>query len=257
MQKFMIFLSVITTLFIINNVIGGEIDKTLHENCLHPTIYVGQANGKGGFGSGVIVRSEKVKDNLYKNIFLTCAHITTPLVQSYEVRQYIYEDGIQVKQVKSYPAVFFSYNNELDIAIGLFLSEELMPVAKLNFDPKIFIGNEVFRIGCGLGDDPRLDYGKLTTYKKNSNKPLMRTSVMTVSGDSGGPLFHENKVIGIMVSVRANKNGQLNSISYAVPLDRFKQWNKANDNNLNFAWTTDKLPELHYMYLQFKDYTIK
>jgi len=234
---------------------GGEVDKKLHQECLYPTVYVGRADGSG-YGSGVIVRSDKVNDTLYKNVFISCAHLVDDSTLDYEIKQYIYEDWSQVKDVKSYPAVFFAYNRDMDIAIGVFYSNKAMPVAKLDFEPKLFIGNEVFRIGCGLGDEPRLDYGRLTSYKK-SPKPTFRTSVMTVPGDSGSPLFHDYKVVGIMVSIRSFRNLPVFTISYAVPLERFKQWNTANNDDLDFGWTTKPLPEMAFRYLKFKQYEIK
>jgi S1-C subfamily serine protease len=234
---------------------AGEVDKKLHTDCLYPTIYVGLAN-KGGYGSGVIVRSEKKDDSTYRNVFITCAHLVDSSDLDYEVKQFTYENWSQVKDVKSYPAAFVAYNRDLDIAIGVFESSEEMPTAQLDFEPKIFIGNEVYRIGCGLGDEPRLDYGKLTAFKRGP-KPSIRTSVMTVPGDSGSPLFHENKVIGIMVSIRSFRNLPVFNISYAVPLERFKTWDSANNNNLSFPWDkTKKLPELQFHYLNFRDYKI-
>jgi hypothetical protein len=230
----------------------GEVDKKLHQECLYPTIYVGRAD-QSGYGSGVIVRSEKVNDTLYRNVFITCAHLVDDTNIDYEVKQYIYENWSQVKEAKSYPAVFFGLNRDMDIAIGVFLSEEAMPTAKLDFEPKLFIGNEIFRIGCGLGDDPRLDFGKLTAYRKFP-KPTFRTSVMTVPGDSGSPLFHDYKVIGITVSIRTFRNLPVFNISYAVPLERFKTWNDANNDDLSFAWTNKAMPEMVFRYLKFKQF---
>lgn len=242
------------TLFIFFILIGfsqaGEVDEKLHQKCLYPTVYVGRAD-QSGYGSGVVVRSEKITDSLYKNVFITCAHLIDDSVLDYEIKQYVYEDWSQVKEVKNYPAIFFGYNHALDIAIGVFYSDQEIPTANLDFEPKLFIGNEVFRIGCGLGDDPRLDYGKLTAYKKTP-KPTFRTSVMTVPGDSGSPLFHNYKVVGIVVSVRSFRNLPVFAISYAIPLERFKTWNDMYNDDLSFAWTDKKLPEMVFRYLKFK-----
>lgn len=237
---------------------AGEVDKNLHTQCLYPTIYVGRAD-KSGFGSGVIVRSEERNDDEgYENVFLSCAHLVDDNIQDYEVKQYIYEDWSTLKETKTYPAHFYAHNHDMDISIGVFYSKEKMPIAKLNFDPKLFIGNEVFRIGCGLGDDPRLDYGKMSWYKKTGSTPRIRTSVMTVPGDSGSPLFHENEVIGIMVAIRTYRNLPVFNISYAVPLDQFRQWSKSKNNALDFAWVSDKeMPRLPFYFLQFKEYEVK
>lgn len=239
-----------------NTINGGEVDKKLHQECLYPTIYVGSADQRG-YGSGVIVRSEKVEDNLYKNVFITCAHLVDDHNIDYEVKQYTYENWSQVKETNTYPAAFVAYNHDQDIAIGVFLSEKPMPTAKMDFEPKLFIGNEVFRIGCGLGDEPRLDYGKLTAYKKTP-KSTFRTSIMTVPGDSGSPLFCEYKIVGIMVSIRSYRNLPVFNISYAVSLERFKLWSQDNNDNLSFIWDANKkLPEMQFRYLQFKEYEMK
>ena len=78
---------------------------------------------------------------------------------------------------------------------------------------------------------------------------------MTVPGDSGSPVFHENKVVGIMVSIRFFRNHPVFGISYVVPLERFQKWNTDNNNDLSFAWgSSKKLPNLPFYYLKFADY---
>lgn len=241
-----------------NRVNAGEVDKKLHTECLYPSIYIGRADGFGS-GSGVVVRSEKVdaKSNLYKNVFITCAHIFSESTRDYEVREYLYENWSQIKGINSFPATFVSFNNELDLGVGVFFSDHEMPVATLNFEPKVFIGNDLFRVGCGLGDEPRLDYGKLTAYRKYP-RSVFRTSVMTVPGDSGAPLFHENKVIGIVVSIRTFRNQPVFGISQAIPLETFKKWSESSGNSLDFAWdNTKEMPELQFRYLKFREYDVK
>jgi S1-C subfamily serine protease len=254
MKNSSILLLFFCTFFLPNTTNAGEVDKQLHQKCLYPTIYVGRVN-KSTYGSGVIVRSQKHKDG-YRNVFLTCAHVVHDNYLDYEVKQFIYEEWSQVSETKTYPALFYAVNHEQDVAIGLFYSDEEMPVADLDFSPKIYIGNELFRIGCGLGGEPRLDYGKLTQYKKLP-KPLFRTSVMTVPGDSGGPVFHENKVVAIIVSISSVRNLPVFNISFAVPLQRFKDWNDKIEKSLDFAWTKKKIPELQFRMLEFKQYEIK
>ncbi len=239
----------------LNSSFAGDVDKKLHQQCLYPTIYIGKAD-QTSYGSGVIVRSDKVNDTTYKNVFLSCAHLVDDTSIDYEVKQFIYEEWSQVKEVKTYPALFNSIHRAQDLAIGVFFSSEPMPVAELDFTPKLYIGNEVFRIGCGLGDGPRLDYGKLTYYKKKP-LPTFRTSVMTVPGDSGSPLFHNYKVIGIMVSIRSYKNLPVFNISYSVPLERFRNWSNENDHAFDYAWSDKELPKMPFHFLEFNNYTMK
>jgi S1-C subfamily serine protease len=223
---------------------------------LYPSIFIGRSDNTT-YGSGVIVRSEKVGDK-YRNVFITCAHICTDSFIDYTVRQFVYENWSELKEVKEYPAVFSSVNHDMDLAMGMFYTNEEMPVAELEFDPKLYIGNEVFRIGCGLGDDPRLDYGKITAVKKEP-RAVFRTSVMTVPGDSGSPLFHNKKVIAIVVSIRVdrNRNALVFNISYAIPLSQFRVWSDNYNHNLDYAWTKKEMPKLPFIYLDFKQYDIK
>src|ERR1700677_4111856 len=74
-----------------NQCFGGEVDKKLHQECLYPTVYIGRAD-KRAYGSGVIIRSEKASENLYKNAFITCGHLVEEGVIDYEVKFYLYED---------------------------------------------------------------------------------------------------------------------------------------------------------------------
>jgi hypothetical protein len=249
MLKFII--SSLSLLFFCAIISAGEADKTLHSKCLYPTILISSGDGHG---SGVIVRSEKVDENNYKNIFISCAHIADDKLD-YEVKHFTYEDWSLLKQVKSYPATFYGRNEELDVSIGCFFSDTEMPIAALDFDTKIYIGNEIFRIGCGLGDEPRLDYGKLTWITKGK-KPILRTSILTVPGDSGSPVFHNYKVVGIMISIRVYRNLPVFNISYALPLDRFKIWDEQNNHALDFAWSDKPLPKMPFHYLEFKNYEI-
>ncbi len=119
-----------------------------------------------------------------------------------------------------------------DIALLVFHSDKEMPVASLNPRAKLYIGNEIFHIGCGLGDQFRLDYGKVTSVKNSKANPevfgRIKVSALTIVGDSGGPLFHENKVIGITESIRQKRDHPFyitayNNISFAIPIENFTE----------------------------------
>lgn len=247
--------SIVSLLFLSNLVHAGAVDKDLHEKCLYPTIFIGRVDEKST-GSGVVVRSDKMPSGEYKNVFLSCAHIIKEDgYDDYVVKHCIYDDWSTLKEVRFYPALICAYSHDLDLSIGVFISPVEMPIAKINFKPKLFIGNEVFRIGCGFGDEPRLDYGKLTWKKEGG---ILRTSIFTVPGDSGSPLFHENEVIGIMTKVRVYRKNMVFNISFAVTADTFLKWSNNYGNSLNFAWDNKKeLPKMHFYYLNFKNYEIK
>ena len=236
--------SIVILFFCILNLSAAEVDKKLHNECLYPTILVAHYDNEY-FGSGVVVRSEKVKNDLYKNVFLSCGHITSLSKNDYTVYYYLYENWSKVKEIKKYSATFYAINIDSDISVGVFYSDREIPTAKVEFNEQLFIGTEVFRIGCGLGDDPRLDIGKITGFKKN-----LRTSIHTLPGDSGSPVFYNYKVIAIMVKISTSHNTPVFGTSYAVPVQKFKDWNV----KLDFAWDhSKKIPELPFQYLNFKN----
>jgi S1-C subfamily serine protease len=234
--------------------LAGTPDEILHNKCIYPTVLVAP-HGMSAFGSGIIVKSVKVSDKKYNNVFLTCAHVCSSK-DPYEVRLFKYENWSKIAKIESFDCELYGVNDKTDIAVGVFVTDVEMPVAQMDFNPKLFIGNEVFRIGCGLGDEPRLDYGKITSLNMPSSDgvPAYRTSVHTVPGDSGSPLFHENKVIGIVKSIRLWRGLPVFNISFAVPLDEFKKWSKDNDDSLDFIFADKEIPKMPLMNLKLKEY---
>lgn len=238
---------------IVSSLFSQDVDKKLHQKCLYPTVYIGNIK-KTGFGSGVIIRSDKVGDE-YKNVFITCNHLFYyGDYTGYEVKQFIYEDWSQVKTTKSYPCYVYGMNPELDLAVGVFYSEEEMPIAQINMNSKAYIGNDIFRIGCGLGEEPRLDYGKITGIKVNITRPHIRTSIHTIPGDSGSPVFQDYEIIGIMVSIRSLRNIPIFNISYMMPIRGFKTWSEGNNHSMDFVYKDSRLPEFPFLCLKMKEF---
>lgn len=101
-----------------------------------------------------------------------------------------------------------------------------MPVADINVKEKLYIGNKVMKIGCGLGEEMRIDYGCITSLDSKIMKGRWRTSIFCVPGDSGGPVFHKNKVVGIVQAIRYMNTEEhvrtpIPHISYIIPLEWF------------------------------------
>jgi len=85
--------------------------------------------------------------------------------------------------------------------------------------------DELLAIGHGLGETSRFSEGKMTgVIRSETTKQILsyKTSVSIIFGDSGGPLFHENKVIGIANSMRnvdiAESKHPIYNISFYKPL---------------------------------------
>jgi len=248
---------VLVLLFSPSYLFSGEPDKKLHSECLYPTVTV-VAKNINMMGTGVIVRSEKISDNLYHNVVITCSHIIRK-GEDYEVVKGKYKDWSKLEGACKYDCEVYETNRLHDLGVVIFSSEDKMPVATLDFDTKLFIGNKVFRIGCGLNDEPRLDYGRITSLNGivGNIKNSYRTSIPTVPGDSGGPVFHNYKVIGIMAAIRSLRFGWIQlpvfNISYVLPITRYKIWDKELNGAISFVYDkAKKLPVMSYFIIKLK-----
>jgi hypothetical protein len=240
----------------------------MHNQCLYPTVIV-LNEGQGGSGTGTIVRSEKVGD-VYHNVVMTCGHTFLPSDSAdywkYKIGIASYYDWSKVKSYKKYPATVFAFDKELDLGVMLFTSKKKMPVGKINFDKKVYIGNKVFHIGYGLGEEARFDRGEITSlngYVDKFIKNTLRTNVFTVPGDSGGPLFLDEgestdyDIIGICQAIRNRRNGwsveTINKISYYIPVSRLKTWQK-KINTISFMYEDTTMPVLPFLMMEMETY---
>lgn len=239
----------------------GEPDKVLHQKCLYPTVMVMNENPKG-VGTGVIVKIVK-KDGHYENYVFTCAHVmipvptppeeappppqnipegvapaaavVKPVKEKYEIniRVGVYENWSTLVGHKNYSGKVLFVDRDKDIGLVRFESETENCVAELDKELKIYIGNDILKVGCGLNEPFRIDSGKITSISKsigNMIKDTYRVSAPTIMGDSGGPVYHENKLIGLSQAVRncpASSqlpipiNVAVPHMAYVLPLQRF------------------------------------
>ena len=186
---------------IVSPVFSGEPDKKLHEKCIYPTVMVSNSD-RSGSSTGTIIRSEKIEDGKYHNVVITTAH---GLKEKVVVHVPSYENWSELVGTTMHPALMYYINPKADLAIAIFVSSKLMPTADFGFEEKIYIGNKISRIGCGLGDAPRLEEGILTGISMPSmhKGKVHRMSIHTLPGDSGGAVFHNYKIIGFTQSIRS------------------------------------------------------
>ncbi len=83
----------VTTVFFCTFGKTAEPDKKLHKQCLYPTVKV-TPNTRHSYGTGIIVRSVKIKEGEYHNVFITCAHVADSTEQ-YVVKVYEYKNWSQ------------------------------------------------------------------------------------------------------------------------------------------------------------------
>lgn len=252
MRKFLL----LTIALFSTSVFSAELDKKLHEECLYPTIMVCE-HPTGNGGTGTIVRSEKIEENVYCNVAITCEHIFSAGT-TYSVRIPQYENWSKIKGFLQLPAYPYSKSDDFDMGIICFLSQEQMPTAKMNFDEPLFIGSEIFKIGCGLEDIARVDYGKITgmnIFMQESIHDTLRISAYTVTGDSGCSLFHNYEIVGIIVSIRNGTSPfapPYFNIAYAKPIKQFKEWNNIAENSVEFIYNKEKsMPVLPSIALKY------
>ena len=233
--------------------------EALHKECLYPTVRVQSVNGRAS-GSGVIIKSKKIKENQYINVVLTCAHVLSDNMD-YIILQGKYKNWSEFLGYEKPVACNMYYkNNSNDVGILLFLSEKELPTAKLGLKENIYIGNDVFKIGCG-GDlfvtPPRMDKGIVTSIiSLGNNSKIIRTSAFTIPGDSGGPLYHDNKLVGLIRAIRL-LNGKVLAykISFAVSTDIIPVLDKETNNALSFIYNDEYKPPVIPIYrLQFDRY---
>lgn len=240
-------------LFFTARLFAGEPDKEFHEKCLYPTIMVQVKENmmhQRGSGSGVIFKSHRMEKEVeeckeeskketkveYLNFALTCSHVVScsiqtplfPVPAKYVVKKANYKDWSTFVDYTTYDCEVVHKDPDSDWAVIAFVTEEKMPIADLAIDTKLYIGNDIFRIGCGLGDSMRVDYGKITSTNftiKDFVKDVYRMSIPTISGDSGGPVFHKTedgyKVVGLAQAIRSMKSTSRVPISHgfiAVPV---------------------------------------
>jgi S1-C subfamily serine protease len=233
---------------------SDEPDKDLHEKCLHPTIIVSCYNNSG---TGFIVKSEKCGEK-YRNVFLTSAHII-PLPQPfYEIEIPDVEDYCNLKKYKKYNCYYTKVDDEIDVAVGVFESDAKMPTVALSFE-KFHIGSKIFKVGHGFQDELRLDYGNITSPKTNHPgiENHIKYSAFTIPGDSGGPLFLNYKVIGLIRGIRTNPIQtnlvqDINHIAFAVPIENIKKLDS------EYVYNPEKnVPSLPFTLLEIKNFIIK
>ena len=186
---------------------AGPIDQAKVDQCLKPT--VGIVCEGDLCGSGVIVKTEQQGPD-YLSQVLTCYHVVDESRNlAVMVSQY---DGDELTGNTQHQAVLLWCDPENDVALLAFRSEQPQKAAEIDSSP-VKLGDEIMRIGHGLGQAARFDFGQVTWVGDR-----LRLNCTTVFGDSGGPIFRNNKLIGIAQAISVTGNYPVFQISWAVPV---------------------------------------
>lgn len=226
------------------------------KKCLYPTVTIINPK-KSATGTGVIVKSKQINNNLYFNIVFSCEHVVNSRLQ---VAEHIYDEIYFNNKIRRHNAFTVAKNDESDISIILFMSEKPMPVADVIYDNYFKLRDEVFLVGCGLSGSPRLSDGKVTDMMlTRDNMNHLRTTVTMVPGDSGGPLYNKDKkLVGIANSIRTLEQNGLNipvtNISFFKPTQLFPKCFKKEE--FDFVYTNDNFPPIimNFLWLSELEY---
>jgi S1-C subfamily serine protease len=243
------------TFFLSSSVVFSQSpEEKLYEQCLQPTIRL-IAPKERSVGTAFVVRSE-LHGNVYRNAAITAAHCTT--CSKYFVNIPSYDSKGKLLKYITVPAFIYAMEQDDDLAIVLFETEDKLATTEWDFSHSLKYGEKVFHFGFGLGDDARLDDGKVTAVSSRNYKNKIRTNVYTVGGDSGGPLFNQNnKVIGICQSVRCDAGILYHNISFYTPVQCLKSWDELTNNAFSFVYNSKaKMPRMAFIMLSLDQYEI-
>jgi hypothetical protein len=245
-------------MMIVSPVFSGEPDKKLHEKCIYPTVMIINGSGRGS-STGTIIRSEKIEDGKYHNVAITTAH---GLEDKLIVNVPSYKDWSEISGTTMFPGLMYYVNKDADLAIVVFISRKVMPTADLGFKEKIYLGNKIMRIGCGLGDSPRLEFGTISGISLRSGvgtNKIHRMSIYTLPGDSGGAVYHNYKIVGFTQSIRSGQqtNPFVSAEKYynyamAIRLADLSRVIASEKGGLDFVRTKEKLPVFTYFKLKIE-----
>ncbi len=215
-----------------------ESKKPLYEKCIKPTVLIKTVSEKTT-GTGFIVRSQKAIQNYYINTVISCAHVCEEKVKIYLP---IYKDS-KLLEYKPYKAIILALDRIFDLSVIVFFSDKELETVDIDFDSENYIDDSVYIVGCGLGESPRLSKGHISGVSLDNVS--IRTSISCVPGDSGGPMFKNNKVIGVCNGVKHWNNQIVTDISIFKSIDKIKE---ILDKNVLFLINKDdkSIPKLFY-----------
>jgi len=259
-------------------VFSAEPDKKLHQNSLYPTVKISynknncdcddcKKNSPQAIATGFVVKSVKIKEktleNKFLNVVVTAAHTVENTPNNLTTHVGNYSNWSSLEKFDSYSTMLYGINQNKDLAVIVFTSDKILPIVEIDFDSKLYFGTDIFKIGYGLGDDVRLDFGQITAIETKSPTKLqgyLRTNAYTIFGDSGGPLFSKEnyKVIGVTSSIRGSENIFLHKQSYFSPIIWLKNWDDESKGSLSFIYKEDKkIPETLIFQLWLREFDIK
>lgn len=239
---------------------ANEPDKDLHIKCIYPAVSL---SGKtwpygesiqGWSGSGVITRSEKIDDKRFLNVCLTCDHVICGEVCVNIPRYKDWSTFVGYEHIQD--TVVVDRSNAYDLAVVVFESKVKLNTVDLDFDSKIYFSTDILKVGFGMSDTARLDYGQISSLKEPIKQGVwnypFKTNVETIVGDSGGPVFFKEnyKLLGLIHAIKKVDGQYLTGHSFVIPLAWLKTWSVETKNELDFVF--DKSLKIPHTVAEYK-----
>lgn len=226
---------------VLSTVFTSDLDENLHTCCIYPTILV--CDEYTSHGSGAVVRSEKVGDH-YVNVAITCDHVVQ---HGNPLKVYVthYGDWSEPIGRTGHYAFIYATNRKIDMTVLVFETSFPLAAADIDADTPLYMGSDIVGAGCSQLAIPRIDYGKITQITNDQ----YRSSMVAVPGDSGGPVYHNYKLIGIKRSIAMIEFqygiAPIFDISHIVPIHLLYDWSVREGGNLDFVFDNSvSLPPL-------------
>lgn len=232
---------------LVSSTYAAEPDQELHYKCIYPVVRIQNNKAGTSFGSAFVIRSEK-KENCYHNVAITCQHVVEEKNNVIiKIPEYV-NWSTYVKNTETNGIVYFE-NAQNDLAVVLFKTPNALHCCEFNFEENLYIGNDVEKTGFGEHNIVRHDWGKITSVNMNiDSSDHYRFTCPVVPGDSGGPLFYQNKVIGVVKGVASiNSNQLFTNCGVAVKIGALKQLAEENQE-INFVVSKNDLPVIPYIH---------
>jgi len=219
--------------------------EALHQEILKPCVRV---RSKRAGGSGTVLFSTETDGN-FATFILTNFHVVEdairvvekwdPILQRnakrderdiVEVHFFTYRWLSRAVGANAIEAEIVAYDKDEDLALlKLRGTEEVPAVAKLfprGGEEHLRIGQEVFTVGCGLGEPPVLTDGRISQFNREiDSKEYWLITAPSIYGNSGGATFLADTAEFVGVPSRIAVTGFLGQtavthLSYSIPITR-------------------------------------
>jgi len=206
------------------------------ERMIYPIV---QLRGNGTVGSGVVVSSEMVDENLWATWIVTAYHVVE------EVRDFALDDVV-VNEIRFFDPEIGRLGSEVfrgveiaslkDSDLSLVRVDRASPwpfIAESASEPvcmKLSVFDTVYAVGCPLGNQPLPTFGEISSqYKPVGDEIFWMVSAPTFFGNSGGGIFLSGKgqLVGIssMIYTYGKRSPMVvPHMGLFVPLQTVRSW---------------------------------